>query len=417
MRTADRHIYSTPELQFPNYPSETNPVNEEENQSTSDRKPSLPRTRPDPGQYATTADNNYGDIDYVEQEFQESGNQFSENQLKGGGNVEKNLDGYGNSYSQGQREQIDNKRQKVSKSLPEVDINATICTDPDIYSMPYCTLPKRPKSTNSNSIIDKTKLYERSDSRFHVNKAKNATVNSSQPKLFGCLKKLIFGSDEDESSVYESSKNYEKSVTVTQMKPIMTNPFVAYVIIFVLLLVLCITFSVQIVDLKSDVNELRKENEWLKKVYREFELELIGNYSGSLLNRVQNLDNRVYRIENNDSMETMISSHEKRCKLWSQKIANMSSQIEALSNRNLSLRLSNLEGENLTVRIETLENLNFDSHKTDVHEINLQLNKLEEFVSITVDWLRNEQLHNRIDELNQTIDELNQTIVTAQSSN
>ena len=391
MTTADRHIYSTPEVQFPNYPSETNPVNEEENQSTSDRKPSLPETRPDPGQYATRGDNNYGDIDYVEQEFQECGNQFSENQLKGGGNVEENLDGYGNSYSQGQREQIDNKRQKVSKSLPEVDINATICTDPDIYSMPYCTLPKRPKSTNSNSIIDKTKLYERSDSRFHVNKAKNTTVNSSQPKLFGCLKKLIFGSDEDESSVYESSKNYKKSINVTQMKPIMTNPFVAYIIIFLLLVVLCITFSVQIVDLKSDVNELRKENNMQKEMYRKFELELFANYSGSLLNKVQNLDSRVHSIESDDSTANQISALDKKCHSWNQKITNMSRQIEALLNGNISLRLSNLEGENLTVRIETLETLNIekklDSLKTDVDKIHQRLN-------------------NRIAELNQTIDHI-----------
>ena len=39
----------------------------------------------------------------------------------------------------------------------------------------------------------------------------------------------------------------------------------------------------------------------LKEMYRKFELEVIGNHSGSLLNKLQNLDSRVHSVESDDS--------------------------------------------------------------------------------------------------------------------
>ena len=68
--------------------------------------------------------------------------------------MEENLDGYGNGYSQGQREQSDNTKQKVSKTLPEVDVNETTYIDPDVCSMTYGTLPKRPKARKFISTVD-----------------------------------------------------------------------------------------------------------------------------------------------------------------------------------------------------------------------------------------------------------------------
>ncbi|XP_075265313.1 uncharacterized protein LOC142357643 isoform X3 [Convolutriloba macropyga] len=246
-KMADANVYSAPQgNKLPKLPGQTNSIRADET-TAPDRKPSLPIARPAPGQYATTADNNYyGKVDNGKTGG--GGNQYSGSKGKGGGGADYKDSGYGYTNSGYTKQDNDDNSDKGESSVHGTS---------------------RTKDTKNSQTITKV--------------GKTVVINNGAITKGGSD---VTGSDKD------GSGQGQNGITVVGKKGESKGGWKGYyrvprimmlaiggciVILLILLIIVTIVFSLLMTNMKSDMNSIEADYEKLASRLALLE----GNYSDS----------------------------------------------------------------------------------------------------------------------------------------